>query len=72
MSDYDSVFDSDTVEFCIEEVIKTHEQKERLKSLLATNKIKECYVKLVDIKPIIKRYNKTAFKSRLIRKYFSQ
>lgn len=72
MSDYDSVFDSDTVEFCIEEVIKTHEQKERLKSLLATNKIKECYVKLVDIKPIIKRYNKTSFKSRLIRKYFSQ
>lgn len=64
-------YDDDTVEFCMEELIKKYEQKERLKSLLAVNKIKECYVKVKDIDYIIKKYKKTTFKSRLIRRYFS-
>lgn len=72
MCDYDSINDSDTVEFCMEEFIKSYKRKEHIKNLFTANKIKECYVKLEDIKPIIKKYNKTTFKSRLIRKYFSQ
>lgn len=52
MSGYDS---DDTVEFCMENFIKIAKEKERLKQLLITNKIKNCSVKLRDIGYIIKK-----------------
>lgn len=70
MSGYDS--DDTTVEFCMENFIRIAEEKERLKQLLIANKIKSCSVKLRDIGHIIKKYRKTTFKSRLIRRYFTE